>query len=138
MTQFQSSRYPVLQSSSDRDRSIVDDIFAVSNLNKLSVEISNRLTNSRSDGKETVVPSNTIHDVLESFYLATPNNLRFAYERTINHIVDAVESEYAKEYLAKTRDINILMNNQEFGLSRHPQIKLKTTNPTRPQWEPRY
>lgn len=131
MQNFRQSRYSVYNTKDTvvDPSNRVDQVFSSKNIKALSSEISRRLIGARSDGRGTTVPDETISSVLDGIYYKSNRDLPSVYEEVIQHIVEEVEMEYSKEYLAQRYDVNVQSYNPVFGLKQQPQIKLKTIKP---------
>lgn len=110
--------------------SFKNQIYSNQNIQALSRELTKRLKDARFDNRPTIIPDQTIRSVLQSFLQSSrQGQVNEIYENVIDFIVDDVESEYAKENLARTYDINIQTYTSDYGLQQVPQIKLKVKKP---------
>ncbi len=140
--------------------SLVSDLFNAENISKLSKQITEALKGVDSEGRDIVVPNDTITGLLSTFVrdgkrtgvgdmyttdimtLEIPrNDYQNIMEQTINVIVNQIRTEY--ETIECNRKLNrwdatVLGDFNALGLRRHAPIKLRNKHPGHMQFNMNY
>ena len=106
-----------------RDR--YNTLFSTRSLNTISNEITKRLTGVHPEGKNIILPNETILSVMEAVHTKTTNaSLDVMMEMVINYIVNQVKTEY--ETTEKNNKLSIWTTNYtlDTGMQRFDGVKL--------------
>ncbi len=106
-----------------RDR--YNSLFTERVINYISTQITSRLTGVHPEGKNIIVPTETILSVTESVYNKTTNaELEVMTEMVINFIVNQIKTEY--DTIQKNNKLSIWITNYDVssGMQRFNSVKL--------------
>lgn len=106
-----------------RDR--YNTLFSTDSLNTISNEITKRLKGVHPEGKNIILPNETILSVMESVHTKTSNaSLDVMMEMVVNYIVNQVKTEY--ETTEKNNKLSIWVTNLDVttGMQRFDGVKL--------------
>lgn len=106
-----------------RDR--YNTLFSTASLNTISNEITKRLKGVHPEGKNIILPNETILSVMEAVHTKTSNaSLDVMMEMVVNYIVNQVKTEY--ETTEKNNKLSIWTTNYtlDTGMQRFSDVKL--------------
>ena len=106
-----------------RDR--YNTLFSTASLNTISKEITTRLRGVHPEGKNIILPNETILSVMEAVHTKTTNaSLDVMMEMVINYVVNQVKTEY--ETTEKNNKLSIWTTNYtlDTGMQRFSDVKL--------------
>jgi hypothetical protein len=106
-----------------RDR--YNTLFSTPSLNTISNEITKRLTGVHPEGKNIILPNETILSVMEAVHTKTTNaSLDVMMEMVINYVVNQVKTEY--ETTEKNNKLSVWTTNYtlDTGMQRFSDVKL--------------
>lgn len=106
-----------------RDR--YNTFFSNPTLDYISIEITKRLKGVHPEGKNIIVPNDTILSVMDSIHMKTSNaSLDVMMEMVINYIVNQIKVEY--ETTEKNNNLSIWVTKYDIttGLQRFSDVKL--------------
>ena len=112
--------------------------FSSENVAKISREVTKRLAGVHPEGKNIIVPHETILSVMDSIYENNYRDVDKLTMMTISYIVEYITNEYEIE--RQNNNLNIWITNYpiESGIRQHPPIKLREKRPTPMVFHMRY
>ena len=107
------------------------DYYSKTSLDYASYKITELLTGVHPEGKNIIVPFETILSVMESMYENKPRVYwKILLQMSIVYIVEQIKQEYDAEAFNKSLDIEVIKYAGDFGLRKVPAIKLREKRPT--------
>jgi hypothetical protein len=106
-------------------RNVYYTFFCTENLDYISLEITNRLKGVHPDGKNIIVPKETILSVMDNIYNHTFPDPDKMTMMVIEFITNHISNEFGIEANNNKLSAWIQIYPEESGMQRHPQIKLK-------------
>ena len=103
--------------------------FGKANISYISNEITNRLTGVHPQGKNIIVPTETILSVMDSMYENTYRDVDKLTMMTISYIVEYISNEYEIEMQNSKLNAWVMTYPPEYGMQQVPQIKLREKRP---------
>ena len=104
--------------------------FSKENVDYMSNEITKRLAGVHSEGKNIIVPNETILSVMDSIYKNTYRDIDKMTMMTVSFIVDHISSEMQMERQNESLNAWVMNYPPEYGMQQVPQIKLREKRPT--------
>jgi len=102
-----------------------DDIYSKETVSKISMEITKRLKGVHPEGKNIIIPVDTISSVIDAIYNKSPHvEFDVMVEMVINYAVNQVKTEYAT--IQQNNNLSIWVTNYDItsGLQRFSAPKL--------------
>lgn len=131
MSSFYTNTYDIERSVIPHDyrADVYYTFFGKDNVNYISTEITKRLAGVHSDGKNIIVPNDTIFSVMDSMYKNTYKDVDKLTIMTIGYIVDYISAEFQTEQQNNNLNIWIINYPPSSGLQRTSKIKLREKRP---------
>lgn len=124
-------RYPQFTASNDPDYTT---LFSQASVNWMSAQITLRLKGVHPDGKNIVVPDNSILSVADSWYAGTQLTIEMIQEMVILHIVNQIRNDYELTQQNDKLSAWVQLYSMDTGLNKYDTNMIKLNERRGTHW----